>query len=189
MPELCDSNHQEQREPTLGAPGSPESIEIRQSTMQLLWFQWNSPFFVPNTHLHNHKQMSEEPQSASISQTCALSLSVLFHFLSRHVWLRCFAFSQFRLRRSRAEALGSETHANASGGQRACGGEGQKTLKWTDPCSPLCSDLSNKSTTMRNHYFCYVFTALRLHYMLMLSPPYSASPSPPFISLNLSGWF
>lgn len=81
--------------------------------MQLLWFQWNSPFCVPNTHLHNHKQMSKDPQSASISQTRALSLSVLFHFLSHHVWLRYFAFPQFHLKRSRAEALGPEAHANA----------------------------------------------------------------------------
>lgn len=63
-------------------------------------------------------------------------------------------------------------------------GEGKKTLKCTHPCSPLCSDLSNKSTIMRNHYFCYAFMALLLHYTLMLSPPYSASPSPPLFHIK-----
>lgn len=155
--------------------------------MQLLWFQWNSPFFVPNTHLHNHKQMSKDPQSASISQTRTLSLSVLFHFLSHHVWLHYFAFPQFHLKRSRAEALGPEAHANAWEVDGGWGGK--KTLKCTHPCSPLCSDLSNKSTIMRNHYFCYAFMALLLHYTLMLSPPYSASPSPPLFHIKWVGEF
>lgn len=65
----------------------------------------------------------------------------------------------------------------------------EKTLKCTHPCSPLCSDLSNKSTIMRNHYFCYAFMALLLHYTLMLSPPYSASPSPPLFHIKWVGEF
>lgn len=131
----------------------------------------------------------KSPSQPAYRKTCALSLSVLFHFLSRHVWLRCFAFPQLRLRRSRAEALQPETHANARGGAEGLRKGGTKTLKCTHPCSPLCSDFSNKSTIMRNHYFCYVFTASRLHYMPTLSPPYSASPSPLFNSPNFSGWF
>lgn len=80
---------------------------------------------------------------------------------------------------------GPEAHANAREVDGGWGGT--KTLKCTHPCSPLCSGLSNKSTIMRNHYFCYAFMALLLHYTLKLSPPYSASPSPPFISYQM-GW-
>lgn len=43
----------------------------------------------------------------------SLCLIILFHFLSHRVWLCSFAFPQFHLHRSRADALTPQTHANA----------------------------------------------------------------------------
>lgn len=45
-------------------------------------------------------------------QKHALYLTILFHFLSRHAWLRSSAFPQFHLHHSRADALRPQTHAN-----------------------------------------------------------------------------
>lgn len=127
--------------------------------MQLLWFLWNSPFFVPNTQLRNHKQMSKKPQSAGVSRARARSLSALFHFLSRRVWLRYFHISSIP-----SQALTCRS-TRATGPCKCPGGGGTKTVKCTHPCSPLCSDLSNKSTIMRSHLllFCFYGSAAALY--------------------------
>lgn len=56
--------------------------------------------------------MSKEAPSASVSQTHTLYLTILFHFLSHHGWLRSSVFPQFHLHCSHADALRPQTHAN-----------------------------------------------------------------------------
>lgn len=80
--------------------------------MRLLLLQWNSPLSVPNT-LSKIINRCLKSLLRPAYHKHSLCLIILFHFLSHRVWLCSFAFPQFHLHRSRADALTPQTHANA----------------------------------------------------------------------------